>query len=110
MISQNFYTKSNLISQFLGGKVLHYPVKNPSITLEWYEYSMGSYETIYTIAVKLFGNELGHLWTYIADNNPPRQPDDWTTGDIIRLPKVIIKDSDTVKTIYGNAATDTTFI
>ena len=35
MISPNFYNTKNLVSQFLGGKVLHYPVKDKSITYEW---------------------------------------------------------------------------
>ena len=31
-------------------------------------------------------------WTFIADNNPPRNPDDWNVGDVIRLPKIIVRD------------------
>lgn len=105
MISTNFYNRKNLITQFLGGKVLHYPVKDPSITVEWYQYTIKANETIFTIAAKIFGKNLEYMWTYIADNNPPRHPDDWTSGDTIKLPKIIIRDSDTLKTSY-NATTN----
>lgn len=96
MISSAFYNKKNVVNQLLGGKVSHYPIKDPSVTLEWYEYVMKHNETLYTVAEKIFGSDLEHLWTYIADNNPPRLPDDWHVGDIVRLPKIIIRDSDII--------------
>lgn len=96
MISASFYNKKNVVNQLLGGKVSHYPIKDPSVTIEWYEYVMKHNETLYTVAEKIFGSDLEHLWTYIADNNPPRLPDDWHVGDIVRLPKIIIRDSDTI--------------
>lgn len=110
MISPSFYNKKNLISLFFGGKVEHYPVKDPSVTIEWYEYIIKANENLYSIAARIFGTNLEYLWTYIADNNPPRQPDDWVAGDIIRLPNIIVRDSDTIKTIYKNAKTSTTAI
>lgn len=96
MISPTFYNKKNVVNKFLGGKIPHYPIKDPSVTLEWYEYVIKVNETLYTIAERIFGNDLEHLWPYIADNNPPRLPDDWHVGDIVRLPKIIIRDSDTI--------------
>lgn len=96
MISSAFYNKKNVANQLLGGKVSHYPIKDPSVTLEWYEYVMKHNETLYTVAERIFGSDLEHLWTYIADNNPPRLPDDWHVGDIVRLPKIIIRDSDII--------------
>ena len=96
MISPSFYNKRNVVNQLLGGKVSHYPIKDASVTVEWYEYVIKSNEDLYKIAERVFGENLEHLWTYIADNNPPRLPDDWHVGDIIRLPKIIIKDSDTI--------------
>lgn len=96
MISASFYNKKNVVNQLLGGKVSHYPIKDPSVTLEWYEYVMKHNETLYTVAERIFGSDLEHLWTYIADNNPPRLPDDWHVGDIVRLPKIIIRDSDII--------------
>ena len=71
MINSNFYNKRNLITQFLGGKIQHYPIKDASVTLEWYNYSLKVDETLYTIAAKIFGQNLEYMWTYIADNNPP---------------------------------------
>lgn len=102
MISPTFYNKKNLTAQFLGGKVSHYPVKDASVTLEWYDYIIKKNETLYSIAEKIFGKGLEYLWTYIADNNPPRLPDAWNAGDVIRLPKIIIRDSDTIKSSYNN--------
>lgn len=102
MISSTFYNKKNLISQFLGGKVQHYPVKDPSVTVEWYEYIIKANETLYTIAERIFGKNLEYMWTYIADNNPPRLPDDWHSGDIVKLPKIIVRDSDTIRQNYSN--------
>lgn len=102
MININFYTQNRLIYQFLERKVPHYPVKDASITTEWYEYTVKGFENLYTIAAKVFGTGMEHLWTYIADNNPPRQPDEWRMGDIIKLPKIIIRDSDTLNVLYSN--------
>lgn len=110
MISPNFYNKKNLSAQFLGGKVSHYPIKDASVTAEWYEYVIKANENLYKIAARIFGRNLEYMWTYIADNNPPRQPDDWNPGDIIRLPKIIIRDSDTLTSFYSNAKTRTTSI
>lgn len=102
MISPKFYNKKNLITQYLGGKVKHYAIKDSSVTLEWYDHVILHNETIFTIAERIFGEGLGYMWTLIADNNVPRYPDDWKPGDIIRLPKIIIRDSDTIRTGYKN--------
>ena len=102
MISPAFYNKKNLITQYLGGKVPHYSIKDKSVTLEWYDYVLKVNETIYSVAERIFGDNLDYLWTYIADNNPPIHPDNWKAGDTIRLPKVIIRDSDTIKSMYQN--------
>ena len=102
MISPTFYNKKNLITQYLGGKVQHYPIKDKSVTLEWYDYVLKVNETIYSVAERIFGDNLEYLWTYIADNNTLIHPDNWKAGDIIRLPKVIIRDSDTIKQTYQN--------
>ena len=110
MISPTNYNKRNLISIYLDGKVKHFPVKDPSITLEWYDYTIKQGETLYSIAERVFGKNLGYMWTYIADNNPIRYPDEYSPGDIIRLPKIIIRDSDTITNNYKNATTVTTSI
>lgn len=101
MINSNFYYKRNLVSGLLEGKVPHYPIKDPSITVEWYDYVVAANETLYTIAEKVFGKGLSYMWTYIADNNPPRMPDDWKLGDILKLPRVILRDTDVNKLVYG---------
>lgn len=93
MINNGFYNYHNLKEEYLGGKVQHYPIKDASVTLEWYEYVVKAGETLYSIAAKVFGSTMMQNWTYIADNNPPRNPDDWRMGDVLRLPKVIIRDT-----------------
>ena len=71
MISNGFYNYHNLKQEYLGGKVKHYPIKDASITLEWYEYIVKANETLYTIAARVFGEVSVQNWTFIADNNPP---------------------------------------
>lgn len=97
MISPHYYNRKNLTSRFFKGNVRHFLPKDPSITVEWYDYIIKANETIYTIAERIFGKGLEYMWTYIADNNPPRMPDAWSAGDTIRLPKVILRDSDTIR-------------
>lgn len=97
MISKAFYTKANLVYQYLGGKVPHYPIKGHSVTINWYPYILHAGETLYSVAKKLFGNDLEYMWTLIADNNALRHPDEWCAGDTIKLPRVIVRDSDTLK-------------
>lgn len=96
MISNTFYNRKRLIKAFLGRKVAHYPIKDRSVTIEWYDYVIKYGESIFIIAQKIFGKGKEYMWTYIADNNPLRHPDEWREGEIIRLPKVIIRDSDTL--------------
>jgi len=99
MISQTFYNKNNLASYFLAGTVKHFPVKDSSVIIEWREYTLKAFETIYTVSKDVFGKDLVHLWTYIADSNPPRHPDDWKIGDVIKIPKIIVRDADTTRVI-----------
>ena len=94
MINPSFYNKKRLETRYMGS-IQHYPIKQASVTLEWYEYTLKHNETIYKVAQNIFGVNLEYMWTIILDNNPPRHPDDWRQGDTIRLPKVIIRDSDT---------------
>lgn len=110
MINSDFYTVSNTARVYLEGKVPHFIAKDPTITLEQYPYTIKLGETIYSIAEKVFGKGLGHLWTIIADNNPPRMPDDWAVGDVVYLPRVILKDSIQKVTSYEGAQTVSTAV
>ena len=108
MISKDFYNSKNLVRQYLGGKVYHYPIKDKSITLQDYNYRFVGGDTVYSVALKTFGDGLDYLWPFLTDNNSLRHQDDWTMGDFFRLPKLILKDTDTLSTIYTNAAPSTT--
>ena len=99
MISSSFYNRANLVKIFFGEKVFHFPSKDPSVTLKWYNHTMLPTESIYTLASKVFGKNLEYMWTYLADNNPIRHPDSWTAGDVIKLPTLIVRDSDTDSTL-----------
>ena len=96
MISNGFYNYHNLKQEYLGGKVKHYPIKDASITLEWYEYIVKANEKLYgghpgddatACVVKIRKREPMNLLF-----GPPRNPDDWNVGDVIRLPKIIVRD------------------
>lgn len=99
MISNVFYNKANLVQDFFSQKVLHFPAKDKSVSVEWREYVLTEGETLYSLAAKLFGKNLDYMWTYIADNNPLIHPDAWQSGDIIKLPQVIIRDTDSDTTL-----------
>ena len=99
MISSTFYNRANLVREFFGGRASHFPSKDPSVTIEWKKYILKQGETLYVIAEKIFGEGLGYMWTYIADNNALRHPDSWEAGDIIKLPKIVVRDSDTDSTL-----------
>lgn len=95
MISPHFYNSKNLVKEYLDAKIPHFAVKKPSVVIDWYNYTILSNETIFSIAERVFGKGLSYMWTYIADANIPRHPDDWSEGDTIRLPRIIVRDSDT---------------
>lgn len=95
MINPQFYNDYDLVHQYLGGKIAHFPIKSKSVVISTYNYTLKEGENLYTLAAKVFGDNLQNMWTYIADCNPPRHPDDWTMGDVVKLPRVIIRDSET---------------
>lgn len=100
MISPAFYNKKRLESVFLGGKVPHFPVKDRSVVTETKEYVLKYGEDFYTLAERIFGYGLSHMWTYIADCNPDVRMEELKEGDMILLPRKIIRDGDTQTTIY----------
>lgn len=108
MICKGFYNSKNLTRQYLGGKVYHYPIKEASVTLRSYKYRLSGGETIHSVAITVFGEGLDYLWPFLADNNPLRHPDDWSLGDFLKLPELIIKDTDTIKTLFTDAVPTTT--
>lgn len=110
MINKNFYNSKNLIKQYLGGKVSHYPIKDASVTIKDYNYRLVAGDSIHVIAEGVFGRGMDNLWPYLADNNRLNHPDDWTIGDVFKLPLIIIKDTDNLSTKYTDAETSTTTI
>jgi AAA+ ATPase superfamily predicted ATPase len=95
MINPDFYNSNNLVHQYLGGKIAHYPIKDRSIIKDSYVYTLKKNEDVFSLAAKIFDTELQSYWTYISDCNPIRHPDDWSMGEKIKIPKIIIRDNDT---------------
>lgn len=92
MINQSFYKANQLVSLYLGGKVQHYTSRELAIVLESYEYLVQAGDTMYTLAKKIFGEDQEFQWTYIADINFLRQPDDLQPGETILLPRIILSE------------------
>lgn len=110
MISKEFYNSKNLIKQYLGGKVSHYPIKDASVTLKDFNYRLVAGDSLQVIAEGVFGRGMDSFWPYLADNNRLNHPDDWTIGDNFKLPLLIIKDTDNLSTKYANAKATTTTV
>lgn len=91
MISPQFYTDDNVAQVYLGGKRPHYLQKSRDVTIEGYDYAMDFGEDMYTLGLKLFGQTQLRNWTYIADGNKLKMPDEWEAGDVIKLPTVILQ-------------------
>lgn len=108
MINATYYNKRNLVQALLGGKVKHFAAKYPSVTVQWYTYTLEYGENIYKVTEKVFGKGMAYMWPYIADNNRLRIPDEWKAGDKIKLPKLIIKESNTEGKTYASKSDTTT--
>ena len=89
MISPEFYIPNNLVKQFFGGKVQHYPLKEKAIVLSTWDYIVKQGDTMYTLAATIFGEDKQFHWTIISDINYLRQPYDLEVGETIKLPIVI---------------------
>jgi hypothetical protein len=94
MINPLFYAKERVVKEFLGGKIGHYQIKESSVALEVEEYTLKAQEDVYTLAAKLFGKDYDDFWTYIADINMLRDLDEWKAGDVILLPKILLRDTE----------------
>lgn len=92
MISRHFYKENQLISAFLGGTVQHYPIKERYIVVSTYDYEVQAFDTMYSLAKRLFGDDQEFQWVIIADINFLREPDDLQPGETIKLPKVILSE------------------
>lgn len=105
MINPAFYNRQNVTRVYLNGKSLHYLRRRPTVVLEKYAYTMKEGETLYHVAVQVFGEENMHLWTIIGEMNQLRQPDEWLPGDSIWLPSVILTDDSNNSTVSYESAT-----
>ena len=93
MINPAFYKRKNLVT--IKGKAPYYPQRLPTIVPTTQSYQVQFGDTYYSIARRLFGEDRQHLWTIIADINPPTYPDELEVGRTILLPKSIVQDATT---------------
>jgi nucleoid-associated protein YgaU len=93
MINPNIYAKRNLVKVLNDGKAQHYSVRDRATVVESVDYIVKQGETLYSIAKRLFGLNRQYMWTIIADINPPKMPDEWEVGDVIKLPRIIVQET-----------------
>lgn len=112
MISPEYYNQNNQVKVFFGGKVKHFLRKPRTVVADSFEMALEYRDNMYSLASDLFGADMQRLWPIIADINPNRLPDEWGTGEIVRLPKVIVTDViDNNQLIsYKDAESSTTLI
>ena len=110
MISKNFYKQSKLVNEFLGGRLQHYPIKEPTTVLTTREYTVQSGDTMYSLARTIFGDDFEYNWTIISDINFLRMPDELQAGEVIKLPIIILDDSHFTKIGYDKTSSLTTKI
>lgn len=91
-ISPTYYTKDRVLTAYLQKKMQHYMRKDRAVVLEKRPYTVQSGDTMYNLAVGLFGVDGEFNWTIIADINYLRKPDDLQPGEVIWLPQVIISE------------------
>jgi len=91
MISPLYYNKKTAVRKLFGNSQ-HYAPKSKTIVLRTYPYIIEDGDTLYSLAIQIFGEDNEYLWTIISDSNPHRHPDDWKTGDTILLPEQVIHD------------------
>jgi len=92
MIYQDKLNLNNVRSVYLTGKADHYmPVPRNKI-LETTEYDIKASDSINTISEFLFkfsgGGESN--WTILCNTNRLRRPQDWRTGETLKIPLVIV--------------------
>ena len=94
MISPSYYIKDRKVQFYLGGKISHYVVKPRAKILGFVYYTVQAGDTLYSIAAKLFDVQGEYNWTIIADLNYLRKPDELQVGEVIKLPTVILNETE----------------
>ncbi len=87
-----FHKTTTPITSSLSGGRLHFPIREETLVLEKSIHVLQRGENPYTLALALFNDD--KLYYFIADINEPKDPMQWETGEIIKLPQVIIQQSE----------------
>lgn len=106
MISQGFYISDLAVQYFHAKTIKHFPIKDKTHVISKVPYTIKESDTIYSIASNWFGENNQFHWTIITDLNNYIRFEDLQVGDIIYLPKIIIKDTiERVSTYEQNSST-----
>lgn len=101
MISPEFYTdKGNQKQLFLGGLRPHFLHKERTIVIGFYDYELQFGETVFDLALKIFGEGNSRYWTVISDTNKLIFVDDWKATMTIQLPQQVIADTSISKRVF----------
>jgi hypothetical protein len=111
MINPDYYNKANAVQTYLGGKIQHYLRRSPTVVLQSFPFILQRGDDMYTLAIRLFGDDQEQLWPIVAGINDLREPDEWFPGDVVNIPKVILTDVvDKQIADYQNAESTSTVI
>lgn len=91
MINPAYYNQKNSVDAAPG--VSYYPPRPPTIVLEVSQQNLVGGQSLSDVSLELFGVNQQHYWTILADINILQHPDDWTAGDTLLIPRIIVQDT-----------------
>lgn len=91
MIYRNKITPDKATTKMSMGGLFHYLPQTPYKVVDKFRYTLLAGETVYSLAVRIFGENQSYFWTIIADLNPLMPVETWKSGDVIWLPKQIVE-------------------
>lgn len=91
MINSGFYINRNLANNFT--KLSHYPRREYHNIVAYVQYTCQEGDNAYTLAKKYFGKNGEHYWTFICDLNGRKLPEDFRTGEEIKIPTVVVSET-----------------
>lgn len=81
-----------MVKVYLGGKIKHYLRKPRTVTLVDHPYTTQEGDNMYSLALRLFGENSMYFWTIIADNSRLKMPDEWEPGQLVNMPEIVLND------------------
>lgn len=103
MIHPSFYRQENLRREYFGGRVPHHTIKRRSKAIGSYTYTLKAEETVFDLAPKVFGEDAQRNWTFLAELNTTRKPDEWDVNEVVTLPKIVVVNRESTLTKFSDA-------